>query len=291
MAETTARAGRIELKAYDGQIECGLVEVYELLNFSIHPLNRRIDSNHVNDFINIIREEGDTGIVLAAGEIIVNDYDGIILDGNHRYSAIIRAANEGLVSPHSKVRVMYEHHCSVEDEMARIVELNTHSRNWTLNDYIDSFYRWEQERGENGAYTKLRDFCVKHVLCYSCDMRTCATSPKYVYGATIIKGSRNSGALKKGALEISDGELELANTVHDELCQIRDRLGLQMQGSDIEGMTQVWWEKRGTIDLHDFLTHRPSKSVMRLPKGNKSEWLQVFLTIRNEQETGSKRAR
>lgn len=287
-----AKRNELTLTPYSGQVKCGLIQVKDLLRLNIHPLNRRIDQNHVNEFLNIIKDEGDTDVILKASELIVNEVTNTILDGNHRYIAILKAANEGIIRPDAQVRVVLEHYETIAEEVDRIISLNTHSKNWTLNDYIDSFVQWERDRGEfDGPYNRLKDFCVKHVLCYSSDRRTNETKPKYIYGVTIIKGTRCNNEIKHGELEITDEDLENAHHIHDELCQIRDRLELDMQGSDIEGMAQEWLTQRDRINLPSFLKNKPSRTVMKMPKGNRSEWRQVFLTIRDEQEVGSKRAR
>lgn len=283
---------QIKLTPYNGQIKCGLMQVKDIYKLNTHPLNRRIDQNHVNDFLNIIKEEGDRDIVLSASEFVVNEVTNTILDANHRYYAVKKAVDDGYIRLDAYIRVLFEHYETTAQEVDRIISLNTHSKNWTLNDYIDSFVQWERDRGEyDGPYSRLRDFCVKHVLCYSSDRRTNETKPKYIYGVTIIKGTRCNSDIKHGELAITSEELEQAGIVHDELCQIRDRLDLDMQGSDIEGMAQEWLMQRGNIGLDNFLKHKPSRTVVKLPKGNRSDWRQVFLTIRDEQETGSKRAR
>lgn len=283
---------QIKLTPYNGQINCGLMQVKDIYKLNTHPLNRKIDQSHVNDFLNIIKEEGDIDIILSASEFVVNKWSNTILDGNHRYYAVKKAVDNGYIRLDAYVRVLFEHYDSKAAEVERIISLNTNSKNWTLNDYIDSFVQWERDEvNYDGPYNLLRDFCVKHVLCYNSDRRTNETKPKYIYGVTIIKGTRCNNDIKHGTLEITQDELDNAHIIHDELCQIRDRLELDMQGSDIEGMAQEWLTQRKNINLDNFLNHKPSRTVVKLPKGNRSDWRQVFLTIRDEQETGSKRAR
>lgn len=283
---------KIQLTPCDGLVKCGLMKVSDLNILKTHPLNRRIDAGHINDFVNIIKEEGDVDVVLKGSEFIVNEVTNTILDGNHKHFAVQKALQQGYIRPDAYVRVMLEHYDTIAEEVNRIIGLNTNSKNWNINDYIDSFVQWERDRGEyDGPYNRLRDFCIKHVLCYAADKRTKETKPKYIYGVTIIKGTRSNNDIKHCGLSITREELEKAHRIHDELCQLRDKMELNMQGSDIEGMAQEWLTQRENIDLEKFLKYKPSKTVMKLPKGNRSEWRQVFLTIRDEQETGSKRAR
>lgn len=280
----------LKLTPYRGQVNCGLIKVTDLIYLKTHPLNRRIDQNHVNEFYNIIRDEGDKEVVLSASEIIVNEVTNTILDGNHRFPAILKAVNDGTISPNAKVRVVMEHYESLADEMDRIVELNTHSKNWQIQDYIGSFVKWEEERGEyDGPYTRLQNFCLQHTLCAPSEEKS--TYPKYRYGIAMIKGQRRDKEIKRGELEIGTAELADAHVVHDELCAIRNRLDLPMHGTDIEGMAQEWMLYRNSIDLNKFLKRKPSSTVTRAPKGKRGDWRRVFLLIRDEQEVGSKKAR
>lgn len=280
---------KIKLTPYKGQVNCGLIKVKDLIYLNMHPLNRRIDQNHVNEFINIIRNDGDVDVVLSASELIVNEVTNTILDGNHRYPAIIKAANDGIIRPDAKVRVVLEHYENLSDEMDRIVELNTHSKNWQLQDYIDSFARWEEDRGEfDGPYTRLRNFCLQHTLCAP-NTEKKDSRPKYSYGIAMIKGQRRDKEIKRGELEISTAELEDANIIHNELCVIRERFGLPLHGNDIEGMAKEWILYRNVIDLNKLKRRRPSAAVARTMKGNRGDWKNVFMLIRDEQEVGNKR--
>lgn len=285
-----ANTSKIKLTPYKGQVNCGLIKVTDLIYLNTHPLNRRIDLNHVNEFANIIREEGDRDVVLAASELIINDFTNTILDGNHRFHALIKSVNDGIIRPDARVRVVMEHYESLADEMDRIVELNTHSKNWQLPDYIDSFVRWEEERGEyDGPYTRLKNFCLQHTLCAPSEEKS--SYPKYRYGISMIKGQRRDSEIKRGELQIGTAELADAHVVHDELCAIRNRLDIPMHGNDIEGMAQEWMLHRNSIDLNKFLKRKPSLTVAKAPKGNRTDWRRLFLIIRDEQEVGSKRAR
>lgn len=288
--QMTNTSKQIKLTPYRGQVNCGLIKVKDLVYLNIHPLNRRIDANHVNEFFNIIRDEGDTDVILKASELIVNEVTNTILDGNHRYPAILKAVNEGIIRPDAKVRVVMEHYDSLADEMDRIVELNTHSKNWQLPDYIDSFARWEEERSEyDGPYTRLLNFCLQHTLCAPSGEKN--PYPKYRYGIAMIKGQRRDKEIKRGELEISTAELADAGIIHDELCVIRKHLGLPMHGTDIEGMALEWMLYRNSIDLKMLKRRKPSATVSKAPKGNRGDWRRVFLLIRDEQEVGSQKAR
>lgn len=246
----------------------------EVVSFGKAQKNRKINSKHVNDFLTIIKDTkfvaDEDGIILVYGiiPIIVNPFTGHILDGQHRLEAFKIAIEKGLIPADAKILVGY---WRIEDENHEnevTIMLNSKSKNWSQNDYLDAYAK------DIEYYSKLKDFCLSHSLCFN--QHGNVTTPNYRYGAAIITGKCCHGWLKDGSFSFTPDQLAVAENIHEEMVQIRQKLGLK-NTCDIEPMAVEWHTQRQLMNINDII------SLNYIPAGirdrqirNKRDWAEVF---------------
>jgi hypothetical protein len=198
--------------------------------------------------------------------ITVNVVTGNITDGQHRHKAFIDLYKTGLIPKKSMLKVMYVN-IPADEELRAIVNANTNSKNWTMDNYIASYIKVGIQ-----SYVRLDKWCKDHAL-------TCENGKtKMRYGAAIVTGRRCSGELKKGTFAFTEEELQRAEAVHTEMLEIVEILGLKGRGMWIESLAVSWVKVR---EQHDFRTwakqFRLKKSdYMKLAKDNSKEWDAIF---------------
>lgn len=242
----------------------------EVVMFGKAQRNRKVNEQHVNEFVNLIKnkEYDESTLVFGLMPIIVNPITNHILDGQHRLEAFKKAIEKGLIPSDAKVLVgkwviPYE-----DEEKGIILMLNTHSKNWSMNDYLDSYAQM------NEYYAKLRQFCQSHSLCYQ--KKGDVMKLNYRYGAAIIKGKACQSVLKKEEFMCDDAELALADVVHDEMAKIRQKMDMNYSSTDIEGMATEWHKARNIMSVKDIMKVNIPKRIMNNKPKNASEWESVF---------------
>lgn len=116
--------------------------------------------------------------------ITVNVVTNNIIDGQHRWRAFNELVEKGDLPDTSKIDVKYVS-IPVELERDAIINANTNSKNWSLDDYISSYVK-----AGNKAYMMLDEWCKRH------ELTEANGKPKFRYGAAIITGKNCSNALK-----------------------------------------------------------------------------------------------
>ena len=269
----------LNVQKLNGEVKNGLIGYEEVKKLVFCPLNRPIEPAHVNELYNVILKEGyDQDIVFKSGEAIVNPLNNHIIDWQHRIKAYLKAIENNKLNPNAKLRVVFEPHDSMKDEVEAIIAYNSKSSNWKLDTYINSHIEHEKLNDCCGDFTKLDNFAKTHILCYDDkNMR-----PKYTYAATIIKGSRQREDLRKGIWSVTDDELKFGDTIHNELVQIRARYEMPMIGPDIEGMASEWRKNRDSIDLEQFLKYKPRVKHLKMKKTTAEEWRTIFRDFQDD---------
>lgn len=229
--------------------------------------NRQIKQSHVNDFVNVCKEWNGEGPVYGLSPIIINPITGHILDGQHKDAAYRESVENGILPEDAPVLIGYWS-IPTDKETSVIIALNTHSKNWTLDDYVESFAK------SNDSYSRLVAFANGHELCHK------GNKIESRYAAAIIKGTSCQKFLREKTFTVTDEEINLGNTVHDELLEIRNKLGITRDYT-IEPMAIEWHKYRNDINLKGFLKATYVPVVIRnSEKKNQSNWRQIFINMK-----------
>ena len=110
-----------------------LVSRHETSEFNSNSENRVINHGHVN------RIKGQMKISLNVMQpITINEITKNTIDGQHRLKAFQKLVDDGELPIDSKLSVMYVK-INPSDEKEAIINANTNSKNWSLDDYIASY--------------------------------------------------------------------------------------------------------------------------------------------------------
>lgn len=255
----------------------------EVASFGKAQRNRKVTPGHVNDFVNVIKDgksrinlEDGTYLVFGLMPIVINPLTGHILEGQHKHEAFIKAYENGIIDENARMLVAFWEVEGEEAENTLIIDLNSKSKTWAIGDYMDCYAQYKD------TYTKLRTFCEKHTLCH--EVKKDRIVPKYRYAAAMLTGRNCSTLLKSGSFSYTDIEESMADIIHDELCTIREKLGIPMYGSDIEGMAVEWHKQRKIISVADI------KKLYVFPKDvqrkltsvrNAKDWCEIFSRLKD----------
>lgn len=258
----------------------------EVHSFGKAQRNRKVKKNHVNDFVNVIKDgksridlEDGTYLVFGIIPIIVNPITGNILEGQHRHAAFMKAYDNGLIDKNARLLVGYWEIDDPELENIITIELNSKTKNWSLDDYMASYAQYLEN------YARLKLFCETHSLCNKPNKSEKAEkTSKYRYGAAIITGKGQSSNLKAGVFSFTEEQLAEAETIHKEMVDIRKKLGLPIYatGNEVEAMAIEWHTQRKFISASDIkaLTYIPV-DVRERQLSNKSDWNYVFCRLKD----------
>lgn len=208
--------------------------------------------------------------------ITVNTVTNHLIDGQHRLKAYQILVNDGQLPQDSKIKVMYVE-IPVEYEKQAIVDANTNSKNWSLDDYIASYVK-----AGIVSYKKLEEWCDSHSLC--CNFAKQKESGdigkkySYRYAAAILKGKNCANDLKSAVFTITDDDLTIGNEVHAEMVEICDLLKLKGNGSWLESLAISWHEIRKQHDFKTWMKEFKSKKAryLKMPTDSKKEWDAIF---------------
>lgn len=235
--------------------------------------NRDVERKHLLDIAKQFRKYKD-----VIPPITINVVTGHICDGQHRGLSWKDLVEKGIFSSDEKIKVMFIE-MPIELEKEYIIDANTNSKNWSLDDYITSFVR-------AGAkdYDLLENWCKSHALCIS-DKGNNKGKPKYRYGAAIIKGKNCQSDLKSGSFIIEVSELESADIVYDEIIEIIECFdNLAGKGPWIESLAIAW---RGVRHLHEFpkwieYMKKNRKFLLEQKTQSVENWKNIFSRINME---------
>jgi hypothetical protein len=171
--------------------------------FSILPMNRGIDSKHVQKMITSIRKMGVIRTVITTTtNIIEGQTKTYIIDGQHLATALER---EGQPIPYIEISVESE-----EDLIEKMAYLNNSSKSWDLMNYINA---WKMIRPD---YMKL--FKWKNM--YDIEITMLA-----------IIGVNNAG-FRHNTSNIKTGSFKITNPLAEQMCKDFNDIFLKIGMSD-----------------------------------------------------------
>lgn len=202
----------------------------------------------------------------AMPPISVNTLTNNIIDGQHRTRAFIELIQEGQLPTDSKLKVMYLE-IPLSEEKQAIIDANTNSKNWSIDDYILSY-----AKAGIVSYAKLDEWCKLHSLTSD------EGKSKFRYGSAIIKGKRCNTELKSGTFTFTDDDLTRAEEIHAEMLEIVELFGLKGKGEWLESLATSWYSARGQHEFRVWMRELKAKKqrFLKLPKSNSKDWDNIF---------------
>jgi hypothetical protein len=171
--------------------------------FSILPMNRGIDSKHVQKMITSIRKMGVIRCVIACTtNIIEGEEKTYIIDGQHLATALER---EGQPIPYIEITVNSE-----EDLIEKMAYLNNSSKSWDLMNYINA---WKMIRPD---YMKL--FKWKNMYDIEISMLACIAT--------------NMPSIRFGTQPIKNGTFQISNPKAEDMCKAFNDIFLKIGMAD-----------------------------------------------------------
>lgn len=253
----------------------------EVVSFGKAQRNRKVNDNHVNDFYNVIKAgksrielQDGTYLVLGIIPVVVNPRTGYIMDGQNRVAAFKKAYEKGDIDNKARLLVGFWEVEPGAAENTLIIDLNTKTKNWSMDDYINSYAQ------DIPSYAGLVEFCQTHSLCHVATNKGERNKPRYA--AAIITGKGCQTALKAGTFNFTDEQFKAADTIHKELLEIRKKLNMPLTGDEIEYMATEWHVQRNFISIADIksLTYIPT-DVKEKKVYNKKDWAYIFARLRD----------
>jgi hypothetical protein len=180
-----------------------LKHVSDYTKFAILPMNRGIDSKHVQKMITSIRKMGVIrAVITTTTNIIEGTEKTYIIDGQHLATALER---EGLPIPCIDIKIESE-----EDLIEKMAYLNNSSKSWDLMNYINA---WKMIRPD---YMKL--FKWKNM--YDIEITMLA-----------IIGVNNTG-LRQSTGAVKTGQFKITNPNAEAMCKDFNDIFLRIGMSD-----------------------------------------------------------
>ena len=238
-----------------------LVSYTDTLCYGTNQENRAYNHAHLEK----IKKQCITSME-AMPPITVNTITNHIIDGQHRLKAYQTLVADGTLGPETRIKVMYIE-IPLEEEKQAIIDANTNSKNWSLDDYIASY-----AKAGVVAYVRLDEWCKMHPLSSE------NGKSKFRYGAAIITGKRCSQELKSGGFSFREEDYLRADDVHAEMLEIVDLFGLKGKGAWIESLAISWIAVREQHDFRTWMKELKAKKqrFLKLPKDNSKDWDSIF---------------
>jgi hypothetical protein len=171
--------------------------------FSILPMNRGIDSKHVQKMIASLRKLGCTRTVIACyTNIIEGEWKTYIIDGQHLATGLER---EGQPIPYIEIEITSE-----EDLIEKMAFLNNSSKSWDLMNFINA---WKMIRPD---YMKL--FKWKNMYDIEVSMLACIAS--------------NMPSIRFGTQPIKKGTFQITNPKAEDMCKAFNEIFLKIGMAD-----------------------------------------------------------
>jgi hypothetical protein len=242
-------------------VSFGLVSYEETKNYGINQENRAYNHSHLQK----IRKQCLNSLETMP-PITINVITNHIIDGQHRLKAYQTLIEDNEIDKDSKIKVMFVE-IPVEEEKQAIINANTNSKNWSLDDYIASY-----AKAGIVSYVKLDEWCKAHPLSND------NGKSKFRYGAAIITGKRCSSELKNGEFSFTEGEINRADEVHAEMLEIVELFNMKGKGQWIESLAVSWIDVREQHEFRVWIKELKSKKqrFLKLPKDNSSDWDSIF---------------
>lgn len=240
--------------------------------FTLNKENRLINRAHLRDIKEQWKKTKDKDLMPA---ITVNVVTGNVFDGQHRLCAYKELVDSGELPPNTPISVKFIS-MSANEERSAIIDANTNSKNWCLDDFIKSYAKAGYD-----SYEKLKSWCESHSLARDAnDSSKC----KFRYGAAIITGKNCQNELKNCSFTITDDQLIEAEATHAQLVEIINSLGLNPTGHYIEALAISWIYWRDRIPCYDFMDwkrelKKQRKQFTKHPLVKKCDWDSVFKQV------------
>ena len=238
--------------------------------------NRMIDESHINLFTKYSEQK-----LRNMPAITVNERTGRLIDGQHRVRAIIKMIEQGKLPKNYRYDVMLID-ISEEEERSEIINANINSKGWSQMNYI-KFYMEDVCDDISNSYTMLDEWCRRHKLTAP---KSEHISPKFRYGAAIIKGMGCSSILKNGLFNVTQEELDEADKIHNEICDIIEAMDRVRIGHWIEYMAISWFNARRNTDFKKFMKTLKNESILGSVKGRPSntrrDWDYIFAYVKSQ---------
>ena len=236
--------------------------------------NRMIDESHINLFTKYSEQK-----LRNMPPLTVNERTGRLIDGQHRVRAIVKLIEQGKLPKDYRYDVMLID-IPEEDERTEVINANIHSKGWTQFNYIQ-FYMEDVCEDISNSYTMLDEWCRRHKLTAP---KSENNSPKFRYGAAIIKGMGCSSILKDGLFKVTKEELDEADKIHNELCDIIEAMNIVRIGNWIEYMAVSWSNARRNTDFNKFIKVLKNElilgSVNVRPSISIRDWDYIFAYVK-----------
>ena len=238
--------------------------------------NRMIDESHINLFTKYSEQK-----LRNMPPLTVNERTGRLIDGQHRVRAIIKMIEQEKLPKNYRYDVMLID-ISEEEERSEIINANINSKGWSQINYI-KFYMEDVCDDISNSYTMLDDWCRRHKLTAQNGKNV---SPKFRYGAAIIKGMGCSSILKNGLFNVTPEELDEADKIHNELCEIIEAMDRLRIGYWLENMAISWFNARRNTDFKKFMKTLKNESILCSVKGRPSntrrDWDYIFAYVKSQ---------
>ena len=238
--------------------------------------NRMIDESHINLFTKYSEQK-----LRNMPPLTVNERTGRLIDGQHRVRAIIKLIEQGKLPKNYRYDVMLIN-ISEEEERSEIINANINSKGWSQINYI-KFYMEDVCDDISNSYTMLDEWCRRHKLTAP---KSEKISPKFRYGAAIIKGMGCTIILKNGLFNVTQEELDEADKIHNELCDILEAMDRVRIGYWLENMAISWFNARRNTDFKKFMKTLKNESILCSVKGRPSntrrDWDYIFAYVKSQ---------
>ena len=238
--------------------------------------NRMIDESHINLFTKYSEQK-----LRNMPAITVNERTGRLIDGQHRVRAIIKMIEQGKLPKDYRFDVMLID-ISEEEERSEIINANINSKGWSQINYI-KFYMEDVCEDISNSYKMLDKWCRRHTLTAP---KSEKISPRFRYGAAIIKGMGCSTILKNGLFKVTQEELDEADKIHNELCDILEAMDRVKIGYWLENMAVSWSNARRNTDFKKFMKTLKNDSILGSVKGRpsntKRDWDYIFAYVKSQ---------
>lgn len=238
--------------------------------------NRMIDERHIKLFTGYTEQQ-----LRNMPAITVNERTGRLIDGQHRVRAIVRMIEQGILPKDYRFDVMFSD-IPEEDERKEVISANINSKGWTQFNFIESYMKdSDDDIAQN--YIMLDEWCRTHKLTAP---KRKKSSPKFRYGAAMMKGVSCTSILKTGEFKVTKEELDEAHIIHNELIEILKAMDRPMSGSWLEYMATAWYNARRDTDFKKFMKALKNDSILSRAKGKPSnsrrDWDDIFICIKND---------
>lgn len=251
-----------------------MVSIDNTKEFGKNQENRAINHGHLQK----IKEQCEKNLDMMP-PITINTITNHVIDGQHRLKAVQSLVSEEKLPSDSMIKVMFVE-IPADEEKDAIVDANTNSKNWSLDDYIASY-----AKAGIVSYKKLEEWCKEHSLCCKFSKDNATGEQKkvynYRYGAAILTGKRCTNELKNAKFTFNDDDANVAHEVHSEMLEIIECLNLKGNGAWIEALAVTW---RTARDVRPFkvwmkFLKKKRKDLMEMPKDNSKDWNAIFSKV------------